>query len=58
MWQAHGNENTAIQLHAPQSLGSPGAEPGTPLQRLAQWALRNQATLQAMQAAVHQLTSS
>lgn len=59
IWQAHGNENTAVQLHSLQGfskLATTGAP--TSMQRLAQWALNNQAALQAMQAHVHQLMDS
>lgn len=58
VWQADGNENTAIQLHALQRCSRPTAESGTSLQRLAQWALDSQPLVQSMQAVVQQLIAA
>ena len=58
VWQADGNENTAIQLHAPQRCGRTAAEPGSSLQNLARWALDNQPLWQSMQAVVQQLMAA
>ena len=55
VWQADGNENTAIHLHTLQRCSRPAAEQGSSLQRLTQWALDNQSTVRSLQAVVQQL---
>ena len=58
VWQADGNENTAIQLQPLQRCSRLAAEPGTSLQRFAQWALDNEPWLQSMQAVVQRLMAA
>ena len=58
VWQADGNEKTAIQLHTVQRCSRGTADSGASLQCLAQWALNNQPLVQSLQTAVQQLMAT
>ena len=58
LWRAHGTDHTAIQLQPVQSLSRTRVGAGSAAQRLAQWALSNQAIIAAMQAAVQRILST
>ena len=57
-WRAHGTDHTAIQLQPVQSLSRTTVGAASASQRLAQWALSNQAVIAAMQAAVQSILST
>ena len=58
VWQADGNEKTAIQLHTLQKCSRATTDSGASLRRLAQWALSNQRLVQSLQTAVQRLMAA